>query len=278
MKHNPSAAEFQKPQNPFVRYPNRGSDNLTTSQERSPNVPTPAPANPASVTKKYGINAPLILKFMLDMKYARKRQIVQRFGKSTQTESDIGYLLERGYIKARDNEMTAETLFVPTADGYNALLSEAEGKLLAQPLVRIFEPTVRHNVLLGDIRIRFEELNFIRKWNSEEMLKVVPGFHALMKDLPDAMCERVDGQKYFLELEISQKTRKQYDDRMREYDRLLKNPEIQSQGITGVMFLCTDLNVISIIKSLVPKECKIFSILPLNRYIRDFPMTSGKSK
>lgn len=306
MNQNQVINQTTKPNSPFVRYPNtsthkpvptslqaRGSVQVprgpASREQASPSFPgggsvqvphAPASQDRASLSsaRRGSINLFGIVKFLLDMKYAKKRQLLQRFGQTPQTEADIGLLLDRGWIKSRDREMTADTLFVPTMAGYNALLKGSEGKLLAQPLTRIFEPTVRHNVLLGDIRIKFEELGFIKKWNSEEMLKLLPGFTEMMPDVPDAMCERRDGPKYFLELEISQKSKKVYEDRVAEYERILQMPEIQDQGITGVMFLCTDRNVLEILKSLLPKENKLFSALPLNRYLKNFEMTNGRPK
>jgi hypothetical protein len=224
----------------------------------------------ATETPKISLNQMEMIKFMLDMRYSRKRQIMKRFGDSDVTRVELGALLQAGHIKTKDSDLVAESLLIPTLAGYSALKEIAEGVHLPEPIQRLFEPMVRHDILLGDIRIKFEELNFIERWNSEEMLKVLPGFAALMRDLPDAMCERKDGPRYFLELEISQKTKKQYSERIQEYLQLIELPALKSQNVTGVIFICTDPHVQKIIKELLPVGNKGFSALHISRYLKDF--------
>lgn len=254
MNHNTSHTQPQKPQNPFVRYPN------------APEAPKSSP----SLAVRPSIQMEGILKFLLDMKYARKSQILRRFGDTDQTRTEIGLLLQAGHIKFKDRELTARSLLIPTLEGYHHLAQGAQGRRLAEPVKRIFDPMVRHDLILNDIRIRFEELNFIKRWNSEEMLRIVPVFANLMRDLPDAMCERSNGNAYFLELEISLKNRKFYEDRIAEYSRILEMNEIKAQGINGVIFLCTDEKVYDMLKSAAPKNTKAFSVLPITRYLKDF--------
>ncbi|MBX2994835.1 MAG: hypothetical protein KF681_08435 [Bdellovibrionaceae bacterium] len=240
----------------------------TTAHSPKPMPAVQAHASPSS--PRATVNQDGILKFLLDMKYARKSQLLKRFGDNDQTRSEIGQLLRAGFIKSKDRDLTARSLLIPTLEGYKHLQTGAKGMLLAEPVKRIFDPMVRHDLILGDIRLRFEELNFIKKWNSEEMLKVVPGFAKLMRDLPDAMCERNDGNSYFLELEISPKNRKVYEDRVEEYKAILEMDEIKAQGINGVIFLCTDPKVLETLKSVTPKNTKAFSVLPITRYLKDF--------
>lgn len=223
----------------------------------------------------------IIFKYALEMKHLTLAQIEKKFFGGRHAHQEVTDLEKQGYLRKKDRDLKFGSVFIPTAKAYDEVhasdpchsavglrASGAAHPLLPQPMSQIFAPRVNHDSKLTDLRIRFEELNFITKWTSERMLAQIPKIKELLTDEPDAVCSKKDGDGYFLELELSQKTKAQYEYRIQRYLETLENTHIKEQKITGVIFICGDRKVQDFIKALLSKNEKRISVLLYERYFK----------
>lgn len=230
--------------------------------------------------------------YLLEMKYLTLEQIIRKFpeianlhgGKhdeqnlKTLSEKDrqftlvaraIKELCVQGFLKTKDPILNDQSLILATEKSYETLKKENPNKDIPQPTVKYFPWSVNHDLLLNTLRIRFEEFKFLSRWVSEKTLDEIPFIKQTFQKLPDAVCRKKDEKGYFLELEISKKSSKEYEARIAEYKKILEKDEIKNSGIEGVVFVCTDPKVQELIRSLLPQSKK-FSSLPIQRYLKDF--------
>lgn len=215
-----------------------------------------------------------LLKFVLEMRYVTPVQIQKQFFKDDATEGLrlakelIFSLRYEGKVRIwKSSELNDDSWVLVTEDGRNQLVLENPGKVIPNLTKAIFQPRMKHDMLLNELRIRFEEINFIEKWVSDahmaEMGAILRNFE---KDRPDAICKKKDGFSYFLELEVSEKGPKQYRERMEHYLKVLALDEFKDQKITGVIFFCKNESVQKKIKSLIPEGAKGISVMPYDKY------------
>lgn len=219
-----------------------------------------------------------ILEYILQMRYLSIKQIAKRFFNTMAGPDAVaaGIVMEEfvksGLLQTKVTK-TSETIFLATTMAREYITKENPNKNYAQITRQVFMPRVKHDLLLADLRVRFEELNFVTKWYPEALLKEVPLFLREFQNLPDAICKKPNGMAYFLELEVSMKSLKVYSERIQEYTRILAKDEIKEASIEGVIFFCTDEKVQEKIKSLIPKTAKNISVLRYDTYFVD-----GKGK
>jgi len=256
MKQNTNTSTQQKPQNFTRPYPN-------PAVEKTP--PESQSLNPKDLD---------ILQMVLEMGYLNMVQITKKFFglPSMVTEKAAGYtvrkLIRMELLKTKDAELSDNTLLMVTPKARELLGEKHTDKKLPEPLKSIFQPRVNHDLLLNDLRIRFEELGFLNKWVSEKMMEEIPFFKRLFQDLPDAVCKKRNGKGYFLELEVSMKSPKVYAERVREYLKILELEEIKDAEIEGVVFFCTDEKVKDKIKEQIPEGVKNISVLMYSNYFQ----------
>lgn len=223
-----------------------------------------------------------ILQMVLEMRYMTLRQITKKFYLVSSTVADksaqytVKKLLEQGLLKTKDAEIGSESLLVPTLKAYSALAGKYPEAKLPQIQKNIFQPRVKHDLLLNKLRIRFEELGFLNKWYSETMVEEIPFFKRQFADLPDAVCKKKNEKGYFLELEVSMKSTKVYAARIEEYLRILALEEINDAGIEGAVFFCTDEKVRDKIKEQIPEGVKSISALLYESYFPSKAKPGGK--
>jgi len=206
------------------------------------------------------------LRYLLEMKYMTALQVEKKFCENKDLVINLRELLKAGYLKTKGDEILSESLIVPLKKSHEYIKSKYPEKLIPDTLTRVFEPAVRHDLLLVDLRIRFEKLRFLERWFSEESLRQLPLMNQAFQDLPDALCRKPNGKSYFLELEISKKTLKDYDTRISNCQKVLALEGIKSLGVEGVIFVCTDPKVVEILKEKT-KDLKNISVFPISRYL-----------
>ena len=216
-----------------------------------------------------------LLLFALQQRYMTLAQVKRKFFPEEREKDGlkafniVKRLLEESLIKTKDEKLGPDTLFLVTEAGRDLVVKLNDGVKLPERQKNIFQPVVKHDLLLTDLRIRFEQLNYVNRWGSENTLKEVPLFLREFQDLPDALVRKMDGRCYFLELEVSAKGPKQYRERIENYLRVLAIPEIQEQKVDGVIFFCVNDEVVDKIKSQIPKGAKGISVMPYEKYFRD---------
>jgi hypothetical protein len=190
-------------------------------------------------------------------------------GSEQQFLTEIDKLIKAGHLRSKDVNLTNESLILVTESGRELVIKENPDKKVPVVTKNIFQPRVKHDLLLNDLRIRFEELNFLNKWTSEVSLKEVGFFLREFKDLPDAVCKKKNDKSYFLELEVSMKAPSIYKARIEEYLKILEKEEMIDAGIEGVIFFCTQEEVAEKIKEQIPEGVKGISVLLYSNYFKD---------
>lgn len=266
----------------FVRQVNQPP----TAKVPQTKMPSSSAPQSADVPKKQKLSAKMletiekrnqeIVRYILEMKYLKFSQLRKVFFSFVEGEkrelyarSAVRKLSELEYITSKEKEINESSLLMATAKGQEYLQKFAEGKRVAQPVGRVWEPVINHDLMLTDIRQKFEELGLIERWFSEQQLKCLPQFASLMKDLPDAIVMQANGRGQFLELEISRKSNQRYADRISEYRKLLASDQVKSQNIIGVMFLCVDEKVHDLLKGLAAKEKYPISVRLVSAYLTE---------
>lgn len=215
-----------------------------------------------------------IIQLILEMRYLNLRQITKRFFgiPSFVTEKEVLLTVKKlqslELIKTKDIELNSESLFTATPKAYELVAGSNPDKKVPRAQKSIFQPRVKHDMLLNDLRIRFEELVFLNKWVSEMSLEEIPFFKRSFADLPDAVCKKRNDKGYFLELEVSMKSTKVYAERIQEYLKILATEEIKDADIEGVVFFCTDEKVRDKIRGQIPEGAKNISTLLYSSYFK----------
>ncbi len=207
-----------------------------------------------------------MLKFILEMRYLNLDQMIRRFYDEGRVEPSITKLMNLELLKCKDQKYTADSIFMVTQKGWEHVQKEWSDKRIPQITKSVMPGRLNHDLLLNELRIRFESLNFLKQWGSEQSLKEVPLFLRTFTDLPDAVCKKKDDKGYFLELEVAMKNAKAYRDRIETYLKVLQIQDFKDSGITGVIFFCTDEKVMEVIKKQIPKDTKGISVMPYYKY------------
>lgn len=216
----------------------------------------------------YLMNELEIIKYILEMRYLTLGQIVTRFYDEGSVEESVRILLDLQILKCKDEKLSEQSLFFATQKGYELVQKEWKDKKIPQITKAVMPGRLNHDLLLNDLRIRFEQLNFLNLWASEEMLREVPLFLREFKNLPDACCKKKNDKSYFLELEVVMKNAKVYRDRVLEYLKILQNEDMKAAGVEGVIFFCTDKKVLELIKKQIPKDAKGISVMDYYKYFK----------
>lgn len=209
-----------------------------------------------------------ILCYVLEMRYLSFEQVQRKFSFKG-VEEAVRELIKADYLKCKDEVLVFESLLRATSKAQELLQRLYPDKKIPQAEKNIFMPRVKHDLLLNDLRIRFEELGFIKKWVSEGQLKELPVFLRAFTELPDAVCVKKNEKSYFLELEVSQKASKQYRERIAEYLKVLEKEEIRKAHIEGVIFFCYYEEVRDKIKSEIPEGARGISVLLYKNYFKE---------
>jgi len=208
------------------------------------------------------------------MGYINVKQVTKRFFglPSMMTEKAAIYsvkkLLTQGYLKTKDADVNQNSLLTATDKAQELVAQTYKDKKVPQYQKSIFQTRVNHDLLLNDLRFRFEELGFLNKWVSEKMLKEIPFLNRQFQDLPDAVCKKRNDKGYFLELEVSMKSPKVYAERIQEYLKVLSLEEIIDAEIEGAVFFCTNELVRDKIKEQIPEGAKNISVLMYSSYFK----------
>lgn len=240
-------------------------------------APTKTEGNTKVNTEKKNIELPL-LNYILEMRYLSFDQIKRRFELGSDADIVVSNLITKGLLRTKDVQFKDDTLFRVTPKAQELIQKTYPDKKVPQVEKNIFQPRVRHDLLLNDLRIRFEDLGFISKWVSERQMKEIPLFLRSFQDFPDAVCVKKNSKSYFLELEVSGKGPKQYRERIASYLEVLKKDEVKEAGIEGVIFFCINEDNIEKIKKEIPEGAKGISVLLYENYFKIKQAERGQAK
>lgn len=245
--------------------PNSAKAKLAVAKSEKAPLAKPEPAKTKSTQ---------VLEYLLEMRYSDLERLAKKFFRTPEmtdalsAKNLMGELISQGLVTIKKDKDSQVEIYLATAEAREKLVKESPKKTYAQVTKQVFWPRMTHDLLLADLRIRFEDLNFIDRWYSEASLKEKPLLLREFQDLPDAICKKRNAKSYFLELEVSMKSPKVYLARIEQYLKILAKEEIKDADITGVIFFCTDEKVQEKIKSVVPEGAKGISVMLYSSYFK----------
>lgn len=211
-----------------------------------------------------------VLDFILDMKFATAIDIYERFYARSFTISPspnqtrwakyrLMQLERSGFLRAFASFGKKETLYVATPKSYYTLNSVYPSETRPKPSVGIDIRTYSHDRELIFLRLDYERNYQNISWISDRRLRQNLGETLGLNgpDVPDAIIRLPDIGLVAVELEIAQKARARYKDKIARYVRLIREPKDQSDGIKKVIYHCLKKQVFEILKS----ETRIFGTL-----------------
>lgn len=207
-----------------------------------------------------------IVLYILEMRYLTMDQIIRKFYEGGKVEKRVERLFDEGLIEVKDEALNLSSLVRVTSKGYEKAEEHFKDVIVPKKEKGSFPARINHDIMLTDLRIRFEELGFLKSWESETKLKEIPFFLRAFKDFPDAICKKKNDKCYFLELEVSKKGPKQYRERIDEYLEKLKEKEFLEAQVEGVIFFCVYPEVMEAIKKEIPKGSKGVSVQLYSKY------------
>lgn len=208
-----------------------------------------------------------ILRYLLQMKFSSVDEIHRKFfpgsiaksrANAFRTTRDRLAILKRlGLITTTQSLFSRRQYFLCTWKGYYAVAREWDKFALPKPVLRIDIRTFDHDVAVQDFRLSLEESSGQIDWISERELKSGhPDFPSLGGAFtPDGGYRLPSGECVAFELEISQKARNRYIEKVSRYVDLFRNDEDFRTKVTKVHVLCLRQTVFDIWQD----ECRLFS-------------------
>jgi hypothetical protein len=210
-----------------------------------------------------------ILGFLLEMKFATVKDLQQKFfrkrkdgNQSTSewyTRERMGLLYKHGLVNSVRFRFTDYKYFVATKSAFNIL----EGHLktdgcYTKPLRKVDIRTFEHDSLVMKLRLKLEETEEIRHWQSERSLKrqLFAENQNLIRDyIPDGIYENQHGERVAFELELTMKSKEKYRQKVAKYHRIVArrdpNPPLSFER---VRFICSSPGILEALQ----RESKIY--------------------
>lgn len=191
-----------------------------------------------------------IIQFLCQMRYSGIEEIHEKFFLKTQsgTESrSLRWARERVQLLCRYRLIQTDSLpgsirkyFLATRRG--AILAE-QFLYLDRPLIptrRIDIRTFEHELAVLRIRLELESQGSVNRWISEpELRSSMSEFGTFRSEFcPDAIYKTPTGSSIAVEVEISPKSRRRYQDKIRSYVDLIRESKNDPNGIRKVQFYC----------------------------------------
>lgn len=201
-----------------------------------------------------------IFEFILDMKFARVSDIFTKFFSKTLAAEDakseawakkrLFQLEQARFLRSTYSNMDSEKYFTTTLKAYHALSNMYPERTLTKPIKGFDQRTLTHDRLVIDWRLDCERKLGAVDWISDRRLKshVAHAFGLSSTNVPDGIYRLPSGEIVAFELEIAQKARVRYRDKIEQYVRLIRERREDPQMFKRVCFLCLKSTVAKILK------------------------------
>lgn len=211
--------------------------------------------NPMRLTLRDGE----LLLFLLEMKFGTKEELHSRFFKrlqSGETSESLAYVKERiallkknGFLISVKHPFDWKAVFLPTSKAYRWVLERFPGNDVPAPVGRLEIATFEHDAALLKIRMELEGRGEVRSWTSDRQLRSLPQVIDRFSGhyVPDAVVETLAGGRIALELEIAQKGKEKYREKIRRYVSVFRTGQIDLP-FEKVVFICLKVSVVKILK------------------------------
>lgn len=201
-----------------------------------------------------------ILSFILDMKFARVTDVFQKFFKTTLNAEEakseawakkrLQQLVQARFLRVTYSHLDSERYFTTTLKAYNALATVDPEKVLTKPVRGFDHRTLFHDRVVIEFRLEIERTHGEVHWISDRRLKsqlaAVYGLTTL--NIPDGIYQLPTGEVVAFELEIAQKARRRYRDKIEQYVDLIRSRKNQPGMFRRVYFVCFKESVEKVLK------------------------------
>ena len=191
-----------------------------------------------------------IFEFILEMKFASREEVYRKFFRTTRNECEARsdawakkrlMQLERGgFLRSTYAFSESTRYFVGTLKAYYALSSIVTNRPMAKPTGGFDQRTFIHDKTILQIRLELEESGVATEWTSDRVLRSghQNNFGLTAAYVPDAIYKVSSGERVAFELEIAQKSRARYQDKIRRYVELMRTRKLDTQMFRRVHFVC----------------------------------------
>lgn len=219
-----------------------------------------------------------VMRFCLEMRFATIEQIHQQFFNKSHTgepsncdrwtKDRLFKLRQLDYLKLQKNFTTGQNLILPTMKSYILVRNLLYFEDLPKPIQYVDFRQFEHDRLLTDCRMHLENTQQITRWISERCLQVrtdlVQAFGS--ETLADGLCINSAGSAWFIELDLSLKTKDRIKKKVRRYVHLLRSEKAIFPGLESVLFVCGKTSIFNAIE----REAKIYGSLFKVQMLNDF--------
>jgi len=223
-----------------------------------------------------------ICKFILTMKFSTIEEIFQKFFKRTLKGTESEYdraaskrlvILERGGLLFSKNLIHHKRKFYfATLKAHRIVDGDSSSQALPLPVRNADYRTFEHDHTLIRLRLLLEEECKVTNWTSDRQLKCNPelikGFEA--QYVPDGICTFGENERVALELEITQKSKTAYQDKLRKYVVYLRSTK-PSKAFSKVIFICKKESIYKILEQETKIYRDLFEIKRLSDYQNQQP-------
>lgn len=221
-----------------------------------------------SVRKTSGTNIPKIkmrtrdieiLKFLLEMKFSTLEELHRKFFRETRdgiestslrwARERLALLIGAGFVKT-ETQIFKKTLYLATQRSYLYLKNSFPEQEFCRPTGEIDKYTLDHDLTVLRLRLDLEGNNQVSTWTSEKYLidnnQSYSGFTSDFR--PDGIYLSTDQKRIALELELSRKGKKRYQEKIKRYTQMLLSPHAD-KVFESVHYICRDSSTLEIIRS-----------------------------
>lgn len=211
--------------------------------------------NPIRLTLRDGE----LLLFLLEMKFATKELIHARFFKKLLSGSEsqsleyarerIALLKKNGLIISAKHPFDWRAVLLPTLKAHRWISSRFPDRDVPSPMGRLEIATFEHDSALLSIRVALEGSRKVKTWISDRQLRSLPGIvnRFSSHNVPDALIESSEGSWIALELEIAQKSKEKYHEKIRKYVSVLRDKQLNIE-FQKVVFICPKESVAKVLR------------------------------
>ncbi|MBX3018783.1 MAG: hypothetical protein KF767_12900 [Bdellovibrionaceae bacterium] len=191
-----------------------------------------------------------VLEFILEMKFARVRDVFQKFFKTTLSAEEakseawakkrLHQLVQARFLRVTYSHLDSERYFTTTLKAFNALATMSPMRSLAKPVRGFDHRTLLHDRVVIEFRLNIERQFGEVHWISDRRLKseAAADYGLNSANVPDGIYTLPGGEVVAFELEIAQKARRRYRDKIENYVELIRERRGQPGMFRRVYFLC----------------------------------------
>jgi hypothetical protein len=191
-----------------------------------------------------------VLEFILDMKFASREELFERFYSRTRenepAKSNL-YALERlallerhGFLKGVQSFSETTKYFIATEKAYITLNQKLEMDKLPKPVGSIDQRIFLHDKLVLKARVEFERAFPEGKWFSDRRLRsgMAAMFGLPSAMIPDAIYEFPTGERVAFELENAPKGKSAYQEKIEFFVKLMRMRKDDPHMFTRIRYRC----------------------------------------